>query len=219
MAIRSGVDQVIQIGVEVTPGTAVPANRYLPTLNFNPRREIETKNFRGRGSKITTSKSQGKKMAKGDYDGVMDYNSIVYALAGLFPFTVAPIGASGGHQWIFTPGVRTSDVARKTYTTELGDSVAGEKYAYTQLTSFGFEATQDDFTVKGNLIARYPTDGITLTASPTARYIAPVSRYSKFNSLANILPSVDFPAPEGPSMAIIIEDNFLLTDVFSQSAI
>ncbi len=42
------------------------------------------------------------------------------------------------------------------------------------------------------------------TANATARYIAPVSRYSRFSFFASILPSVDFPAPEGPSMAIII---------------
>lgn len=174
--LRSGVDIVNQIGAETTPGTAVAANRFLPTLNFNPKRDIQTKNFRGAGSKVTTSKSQGKKMSNGDYDGVLDYNSIVYILAGLFPFTVQPIGTSGGHQWTFICGARASDLGRKTYTIEVGDATAATRYAFAQLTSFGLNATQDDFSIKGNLIARYPEDNLVLTANPTTRTERPVDR-------------------------------------------
>src|SRR6266545_6775130 len=41
------------------------------------------------------------------------------------------------------------------------------------------------------------------TARATARYIDPVSMYSRFKARASIRPSVDLPAPDGPSMAMI----------------
>ena len=45
------------------------------------------------------------------------------------------------------------------------------------------------------------------TASATARYIAPVSRYSNPNRAASALVTVLFPTPDGPSMVTIISVN------------
>src|ERR1051325_9298646 len=44
------------------------------------------------------------------------------------------------------------------------------------------------------------------TASATARYIEPVSMYSRFSARANIRPSVDLPDPDGPSIAMIVKE-------------
>ena len=45
------------------------------------------------------------------------------------------------------------------------------------------------------------------TASPTQRYIAPVSRYVKPSRSATARATVDFPAPAGPSMAMTMSDH------------
>lgn len=177
MAVRSAVGIVNQIGVETTPGTLVPGNRYTPTLNWILKREIETKNFRGRGSRVNTTKVQHKRMANGSVEGVADYNSIIYLLSGIFNNpTATQISSLQAYQRIYTPGVRTADNSRKTYSVECGDETAAEKYAFCQLLGLTLDAKQDDFTVKSDAIARYPVDNSSLTATPTNIPERPVQR-------------------------------------------
>ena len=177
MAVRSAVGIVNQIGVETTPGTLVAANRYTPTLNWNLKRTIETKNFRARGSRVNTTKVQHKRMAEGSVEGVLDYNSIIYLLSGLFNDpSPSQIGALQAYERIYTPGVRTADSSRKTYSLECGDATAAEKYAFLQLLGLNLQAQQDDFTVSSNAIARYPVDNASLTASPVEVAERPVQR-------------------------------------------
>lgn len=175
--LRSGVGIVNQIGLETTPGTPVAANRYTPTLNWMLKRVLETKTFRGRGSRVPTSKVQHKKMAKGEVSGVLDYNSINYVLAGIFnnPAPVQ-IGALQAYTRVYTPGLRTVDSSRKTFTVEIGDETAAEQYSFCQLLGLNLGANQDEFTVKSDAIARYPTDNLSLTASPTEVAERPVER-------------------------------------------
>lgn len=177
MAIRSAVGIVNQIGIETTPGTLVPANRYTPTLNWILKRKIDTKSFRGRGSRINTTKVQHKRMASGSVEGVLDYNSIIYLLSGIFNDpSPAQIGSLQAYQRIYTPGVRTADNSRKTYSVECGDATAAEKYAFCQLLGLNLDAKQDDFSVKSDAIARYPADNLSLTASPVEVAERPVQR-------------------------------------------
>lgn len=175
--LRSGVGIVSQIGVESTAGTSVAANRYTPTLNWMLKRMIETKDFRGRGSRVPTTKVQHKKCGKGEVNGVLDYNSIIYLLSGIFPNpTPVQIGALTAYTRVYTPGVRTADSTRKTFTVEIGDETAAEKYAFCQLLGLNLAAGQDDFTVKSDAVSRYPTDNVTLTATPTEIAERPVER-------------------------------------------
>ncbi len=177
MALRAAAGLVNQIGAEVTPGTAVAGNRYTPTLNWNLKRSIETKSFRGRGSLVNTAKVPHKRMANGSVDGVLDYNSIIYLLSGIFN-NPAPtqIGSLTAYQRLYTSGLRVADTNRKTYTVEIGDDVAAERYDYCQLLGLNIDAKQDDFGVKSDAIARYPVDGQVLTANPTDVTESPVQR-------------------------------------------
>lgn len=175
--LRSGVGIVSQVGVETTPGTPVAANKFLPTLSFMPKRKIDTKDFRAAGSRVPTTKVHHKRMAGGEVSGVLDYNSIIYLLSGIFNNPAATqIGALTAYTRVYTPGLRTADSSRKTFTVEVGDATAAEKYAFTQLLGFNLAAGQDDFTVKSDLISQYPTDNVTLTASPTTVPERPVQR-------------------------------------------
>jgi|GEM_PF-5668529 len=175
--LRGGVGIVSQFGVESVEGTAVAANRFTPTLSWMLQRNIETKSFRARGSRVNTSKYQHKKMASGSVEGILDYNSIMYVLSGLFNHpTRTQIGGIQAFQGIWIPGVRTADNTRKTYTVEIGDATAAERYAYTQLKGLDLEAGQDDFTLKSDAIARYPLDNQTITGAPVEVPERPVER-------------------------------------------
>lgn len=174
---RGAVNFVSQIGVESTPGTSVAANRFLPTLSWMLKRDRGTKKFRARGSKVDTSHLLHKQMARGSAEGVLDYNSIIYVLDGLFnAATAAQIGGLTAYTREYTPGVRSADSTPKTYTVERGDAVACEDYAFTQLVNLNIEAGQDDFTIKADAISRAPADNQVLSGSITSIAERPVER-------------------------------------------
>lgn len=165
--LRGGVGVVSQFVMESTPGAGGAANRYMESLNFEMKRTLDPKNFRGSGSRVNTVKVQHKKMATGSYSGVLDYNSFPYICEGLFNSKTAgdQIGSLQAYKREYMAGVRTPDNLRKTFAVEIGDSTACEDYAFVQMLSFGLEASQDDFTVSGDVIARYPDDNQVLASS------------------------------------------------------
>lgn len=175
---RPNVDIVSQIGLETTSGTAVPATRFLPTISFMPKLKRETKQFKAQGSKYSTSSVVHKKSGEGTYEGVLDYNSLIYIMNGLVVPVTTPaaiVGSTTGKLWAFLPLSRALDNP-KTYTIEKGDNVAVDTYAYGQLTSLNVSLTQDDAKVSGGLIARTMVPNGTQTATPTEIAERPVER-------------------------------------------
>lgn len=177
MPERGAVNYVSQFGVETVNGTLVPANRFTPTLSWMLARETEIKKFRARGNKVDSTHVVHKRMAKGAVEGVLDYNSIPYVLSGLFNDpTAVQIAALTAYTREYIPGIRTADGTRKTYSVERGDATAAEKYAFVQPMNLNIESGQDEFTVKSDLMSRFPVDNSTLTATPTVVPERPVER-------------------------------------------
>lgn len=175
---RPSVTIVSQLGVETTPGTAVAANRFVPTISWMPKLKVENKEFRAQGNKYNTTSVQHKKSAGGTYEGVLDYNSVIYVLNGLtVPVTVpvAVAGSTTAKKWAYRPLSRQLDNP-KTYSVEVGDAIAVDQYAYGQLTSLTTSWGQDDLKISGAMIARTMVPNQTQTASPTAIAERPVER-------------------------------------------
>ena len=205
---RGGVNRVTQIGVETTSGTAVAANRFTPTLSWNLQRMRDTKKNRAQGSKTPSNHVIHKKMANGSVEGILDYNSIIYLLDSLFNAASANL-ASGAYTRTYTPGVRSADGTGKTYTVEDGDSTACEDFPYVKVTSLEIGATQDDFTVSGNLISRYPVDNQSLASSPTVIPELPVER----NDI-NLYIDDSFAALGGTQITEALEEQLTIPDKF-----
>lgn len=210
---RGAVNNVSQIGIEVTSGTAVNANKFTPTLAWKLMRDRGTKKFRARGSKVDSTHVLHKSMAKGTVDGVLDYNSFPYILENLIAADTPEDVDSGGtvYQRVYKPGVRAADSTGKTYTVEQGDATACEDYAYTKVVSLDIESGQDDFTVKGGLISRYPADGQTLTSSPTVVPERPVER----NDI-NLYIDTDFASIGTTLVTEALEESLSLSDKFKE---
>lgn len=174
---RGAVNRVTQIGIETTSGVSVPATKFLPTLSWMLKRQVDNKKFTAQGSKVPSTHVRHKTMSKGNVEGVLDYNSLPYILDSLFGAATPTLG-SGAYTRVYTPGVRSADSTGRTYTVEDGDSTACEDYPYTKVISWDVEASQDDFTTKGNLIARFPSDGQTLASLSGSAIVAenPVER-------------------------------------------
>jgi hypothetical protein len=176
MATRNYVDIGTQLAAEVTPGTFVGANRILPTINFDWKPQRQTQRFRAQRSKYDTSMRPGKLWSIAPFNGILDFASIVYPLAGLLPYAApVQIGVSGCYTWTFLPNSRGAD-ARKTFSFEYGDDVNVDRYAFGQFASLDIDLTQDGGVIAGNAFARKAVFNQALTAAATKLAERPVDR-------------------------------------------
>jgi hypothetical protein len=174
MPERSSLLQGVQVGVETTPGTGVAANKFLQSLGFMLKPELEMQRFRPAGSKVDTLVTLGKDYASGDVTGRGTYDEIVYPLSSVL-CTSAAVTTTGttGKLWAFTP-VWNAEDSQKTFTIEQGGAVRAHKVTGAILTDFGININRDTVDLSGTVLAQAFADGITLTATPTAIPLIPI---------------------------------------------
>ena len=177
MAERTTVSQKFQIGLETTPGTAVAANKILPTfeLGYKPKAEIET--FRPPGYKFPSVALLNREWSEGSLSGKPCYNGLTYWLAAILekptPTQPDPTNAPSVYQWTFTPQLSAEDTVA-TYTIERGSSVRADRITYAILTALSLSFSRSSADVSGTILGQQFEDGITLTASPTEVTEAPI---------------------------------------------
>jgi hypothetical protein len=176
MAERASINQKIQIGVETTAGTSVPANKSLQCFSFTPSVEAEVSFYRATGHKYSSIQELNKESSTSGMEGNMDFNGLVYPLSGIMGTATVGAAASSttAKQWAFVPPI-TGNASPKTFTIEQGDLVRAHKFSYGLLTKFSYKGTRSDFSCSGDFIGQLITDGVTMTASPTAIALAPIS--------------------------------------------
>lgn len=174
MPDRATINQKVQLGVESTPGTAVAANKLLQCFDWQFGIDADVMFYRATGRKYESVQEENTEWTSGTAGGPLDYNAIIYLLSGAMGSTspVAHGSSSTAKDWIYTPPV-TGNASPKTYTAQQGDSVRAHQVAYLLFNEFGYKGTRKDFTVSAKWMAQPLSDGITLTASPTAVALAP----------------------------------------------
>lgn len=174
MSERTTVTQTTQIGVEVTPGTVVPANRSLQTLSIEPSIQAEVLTFTPKGGKFPTVAALGKEWTRASITGQPSYNEIVYLLASALNFA-APVqqGATAAYLWTFQPGQSAADAVR-TFTVEQGSAVRAGRFAYGIVNELGMTFSRDSIELTGSMLGQRYTDGITMTAAPTSTAVVPL---------------------------------------------
>lgn len=175
---RASVNQKLQIGAESTSalGTTVPSNKLLLCFDYVFGIDVDQKYFRATGHKYNSESNLNKEWTGGTLSGEGDYNGLIYPLAGAMG-SVAPVahGASStAKDWIFSPPLSGS-IVPQTYSLQQGDSTHAHGFSYGLHTDFGYKCTRGEFTVNGKLIAQQFTDAVTLTSSPTAIALAPIT--------------------------------------------
>lgn len=171
MAERASVFQGVQIGVETTPGTSVAATKQLQSMSLTPQIDLSVDTFRPMGNKFITVAAPSKELTTVQVQGKLTYTEIVYMFSSLFG--AASISGAGPYTWAFTPGSIAAD-AFKTFTVEQGNAVRAEKWTYGLFTSLNISGTRDGWDLRGTMQGQAVTDGITMTASPTAIPLVPV---------------------------------------------
>lgn len=174
MPERASLHQGVQVGVEVTPGTAVSANKKLQSISIDPSISADIKTFRPMGGKFSTLAAIGKEWTKAKLSGQLVYTDVVYLLSSCMSYAApAQQAATAAYKWTFAPGQSDVDTV-KTFTVEAGGSVRAHKMAYGLCNQFGYKITRDEANVSGEMMGQRLTDGITLTASPTSLALQPV---------------------------------------------
>lgn len=170
------VNNVVQVGVESTPGTSVAANKLLQTLSIEPSVSAEIQTFRPAGAKYVTLAALGKEFVEAKLSGQATYTEIVYPLSSVLvaatPTQISPPSGTA-YRWTFTPAQSSTDTV-KTFTVEHGSNVRARKWTYGLVTEFEYTINRQEFTLTGSMIGRALQDGITLTASPTAIELVPI---------------------------------------------
>ncbi len=165
MTDRATLNQVVQIGVETTPGTAVAATKRLPALSITPGIQASVNSFRPVGGKFATIAALGKEWIEASIEGAACYNHIVYLLNSILT-AVEPVqqGATTAYKWEFVPAQNAADTPI-TFTVEHGSAARAGKFAYGLVNSFTLDIDRESVTVGGSMIGQAYQDGITMTAS------------------------------------------------------
>lgn len=115
--ILATLNQLSQIGVEVTPGTAVAATKRLTSMGIPMTPAQNIQRFSPRGAKFSTAHALNQEWSEGEIgdDSGMAYNEIQYVLSSLLskpanPTALAALAWSAGSKVIGQAVVETSAV-------------------------------------------------------------------------------------------------------------
>lgn len=174
MTLPATIFQGIQIGVESTPGTAVPANKKLLSVSMIPTPQVEVKPFKAMGNKYSSFASLNKEWAGLKIDGVPTYNELVYLLSSLLHYS-APVqqGTTTAYKWSFSSNTSAADVG-KTFTIEQGDGNYAWRVAGAKVSGLTLSFPRSEVKVSGNGIGQEFEIGITLTTNPTSLTPVPI---------------------------------------------
>jgi hypothetical protein len=172
--MRATVFQTVQIGVEATSGTEVPANKKLTALSIEPGARVDVGTFRPMGTKYNTLFYPAKDWTEAQVSGFATYTELAYPLSGIMK-TAVITGASADKTWVWEPSATAADNI-KTFSVQVGESGAGNasKFAYGTFNEFGLTFSRDSVELSGAMFGRKYSAGATLTGSPATIALVPV---------------------------------------------
>jgi hypothetical protein len=167
------IGQSVQLGVEVTEGTAVPANKLLPDCKITPGWKRQGMTMVPSTYKFPTVVVNGRESSIFTVEGIVGCGTWVYWISSAGNYA-APVGAGADKTWTNTPtitGVNTS----KTYTLEWGVPGTAYQAAGVHVVNLSVNVAGQEFvTFTAECIGKRITAGVTLTATPTAIENVPV---------------------------------------------
>jgi hypothetical protein len=173
MPERATIGQVQQLGSEATEGVSIAAGKQLQSLSFALSPVIETSRFKGMGAKFDALVTPGKDYSQADISGQATYEELQYLLCSALKKVTPTVSGTTGQLWTIEPSNVTEDTVA-TYTVEQGSSVRAQKATGVVVTDFSITFNRDGVAIGGTAMGQLFTDGITLTATPTALPLVPV---------------------------------------------
>lgn len=163
---RALVAERRQLGVETTPGTAVPTTKLLQAMSFDLRPDAEIDVYGPDGQKYDTVTILNKEWTSFPISGRPTYTELVYPLSGVLgaPVITTPGGATLARKWVWTPQVSAPD-AVSTFTLMQGvpGGTAAERAAFGLITELGLQFSRNGGNeMSGAGIARPTTQDVAL---------------------------------------------------------
>lgn len=177
MAVRAAVNQAVQLGVETVHGTSVPANKLIEAWTWTFGDKPATKQFTATGRKHPGASELLTEMSEGKVAGQGDFNAGVYLLSSLWgkPTPTLHAPSTTAYDWIYTPALAGA-YNPTSFTLQNGDTNDAEQYAYVVFSGWGYSFTRkQEVQMTGDWFGQTITDGVTLTASPTAVALSPMT--------------------------------------------
>jgi hypothetical protein len=184
MADPFEVNRQLQIGVESTSGTAVPANKLLPSITMALDPVFNATKYKGTGRRFNSLVvPDGQEAVTGALAGAVTFTELIYpaSMAWGAAAITTPAGGVNAKQWVWNVPL-TGRVNPKSMTIEQGDSDDSERAAYGILTDLGLDLSRAGTALSGALLAqaieKYSAlsggSWTGMTASPTAIALSPV---------------------------------------------
>ncbi len=173
MSERATINQIVQLGVETTPGTSVAANKRLQAVSIEPAIKTSINSFRPLGGKFTTMAALGQEWVEAKVSGQASYTDLAYLLASILSYAAPTLQGTSAYKWTFTPAQNSEDTI-KTYTVEHGSSVRAAKFTYGLLRELTMTFNRKECSLSGTMLGQALTDGISMTSGATAIEPVPV---------------------------------------------
>jgi len=174
MPERATTFQTVQVGLESAAGTPVAAGKLLQASDVSLNIKNKGNLFTPQGQKFATVAAPGKEWSEGKFSmPIATYDEIVYWLSASHKKVSSSADTSAGKLWTIAPAYNDADTIA-TYTVEVGSSVRAHKAAYVIAPEFKFHWDREKVTCEGTLLGNALSDGITMTAGPSAIPIVPI---------------------------------------------
>lgn len=165
MVDRASVTQAVQIGREVTAGTAVAADKTLRSVSVELGVEGENDIFRPDGKKWPVLAVPGMEWTSADLRGKPTYTEICYLLEAMLGTSAVTADGTNGKKRVYS--INDALITPKTLTVQQGDSVRAHRLAYGLVNELGLDISRQATNLSGSMIGQLLSDGITMTATPT----------------------------------------------------
>lgn len=175
MTQRMTVNQKLQLGKEVTPGTSVACNRLIEAFNVVMGPKVDVKTFRATGRRHIAVAEENFEYAEGKLTGEPDYAGMLYPLAMIYGAVTPTLHSPSSTVYddIWTPPL-TGATSIQSFTSQIGDSVEAEQYAYTMASGWGYKFTRKEGSFTADLFSQSVTTGASITSSPTNIALSPI---------------------------------------------
>lgn len=157
MAERSSLTNIVQIGVEATPGTSVSPTKRLTSVGIEPTVNAEIADFKPAGSKYRSITALGKEWVEASVSGQPTYGEMLYPLASILarPNTTGPTDTSAYTHVFKSLSTAADDIA--TFSIQHGDNTNAdfrEMFVNGIFTEVSLSFSRDNVEMSGSMIGK-----------------------------------------------------------------
>jgi hypothetical protein len=180
------IGRALQLGVESTIGTNVPANKILPALGVLPMPQQESSRKTPPLGKLPTEIVVIKDWVGGTWEmPSLCFSGLTYILASYVKL-VSPSAPADttAYTWTFAPTLNGAETVQS-YSAEVGDAVYADEMSGVMFDEPAFVFKRDEVSAKGKILGRTWATGASMTggASTVPSYQAlPIMGYLKLGS-------------------------------------